>query len=300
MNHDTKTINFKQEMLGGFSAGIVGTVIGYPLDLVKTRMQTSSDGKGFLRVGSRIVRREGFLALYKGMAPPLISLAILNTGNFTSYNYFRNLFGSERGWDIRNGIAGAMGCWGSTVSTVEHMIKTQMQLDNVGNKRYRGSWHCMTTLMRESGWSVIYTGHAINTLREVVFLGTYFYTYEGLRVFLQQCITEKDVDKNHISPWTVPIAGGVSGAWAWFVSFPLDCIKAGVQGQDLSRLDASGKKGTWQKRKSMDVLKGLLRTKGWKGLYSGVTPSIMRAFIVSGSRFSAYEVAVKLFGDYLS
>jgi solute carrier family 25 carnitine/acylcarnitine transporter 20/29 len=49
----------------------------------------------------------------------------------------------------------------------------------------------------------------------------------------------------------------------------------------------------------MDVLKDLLRTKGWKGLYSGVTPSIMRAFIVSGSRFSAYEVAVKLFGDYL-
>lgn len=159
MNQDAKTINIKQEMLGGFSAGVVGTVIGYPLDLVKTRMQTSSDGKGFLRVGSRIVRREGFLALYKGMTPPLISLAILNTGNFTSYNYFRTVFGSERGWDIRNGMAGAMGCWGSTVSTVEHMIKTQMQLDNIGSKRYHGSWHCMTTLMRERGWTVIYTGH---------------------------------------------------------------------------------------------------------------------------------------------
>lgn len=72
-----------------------------------------------------------------------------------------------------------------------------------------------------------------------------------------------------------------------------------MQGQDLSRIVVNGEKGTWHKRKSLDVLKDLLRTKGWKGLYSGVTPSIMRAFIVSGSRFSAYEVAVKLFGDYL-
>jgi hypothetical protein len=159
MTREMQAINFKQEMLGGFSAGVVGTVIGYPLDLVKTRMQTSSDGKGFLRVGSRIVRKEGVRALYKGMAPPLISLAILNTGNFTSYNYFRTLFGSDRGWDVKNGMAGAMGCWGSSVSTVEHMIKTQMQLDNIGNKRYQGSWHCMTTLMRERGWTVIYTGH---------------------------------------------------------------------------------------------------------------------------------------------
>jgi solute carrier family 25 carnitine/acylcarnitine transporter 20/29 len=161
MREKNEAINFKQEMLGGFSAGVVGTVIGYPLDLVKTRMQTSDSSyrKGFLRVGSRIVRNEGMRSLYKGMTPSLISLAVLNTGNFTSYNYFRNILQAQRGWDIRNGAAGALGCWGSAVSTVEHMIKTQMQLDNVGNKRYTGSWHCMTTLVKERGWTVIYTGH---------------------------------------------------------------------------------------------------------------------------------------------
>ena len=34
-------INLKAEALGGLAAGVIGTVIGYPLDLVKTRMQTS-------------------------------------------------------------------------------------------------------------------------------------------------------------------------------------------------------------------------------------------------------------------
>ena len=33
-------INLKAEALGGLAAGVIGTVIGYPLDLVKTRMQT--------------------------------------------------------------------------------------------------------------------------------------------------------------------------------------------------------------------------------------------------------------------
>jgi len=238
------------------------------------------------------------------MTPPLISLAILNTGNFASYNYFRTLFNAERGWDLRNGLAGVVGGpLGSTISTVENMIKTQMQLDNVTQKRYRGSWHCLRTLVEEKGWRVLYTGHVVNTVREGAFLGTYFYTYEGLRVFLQNIVDDK-ADKNHTAAWTIPVAGGMSGAFAWFATFPLDCIKVGIQGQNLSNLQPQVNSnevivGSTQKLRSMDVLKDLIRTKGWKGLYAGVTPSILRAFLVSGSRFSAYEFAVKLFGDYL-
>lgn len=76
-------VNIKLEMIGGAAAGVIGTVIGYPLDLVKTRMQTSlnSNQNGFLRVGYNIARREGISALYKGMIPPLISLGILNVSH---------------------------------------------------------------------------------------------------------------------------------------------------------------------------------------------------------------------------
>mmetsp|Transcript_2207 Transcript_2207/g.2648 ORF Transcript_2207/g.2648 Transcript_2207/m.2648 type:complete len:322 (-) Transcript_2207:14-979(-) len=304
-------INIKVEALGGLSAGIIGTVIGYPLDLVKTRMQTfavslpthsvtTSSGathNSVFRLGYTIIRNEGIASLYKGMTPPLISLTILNTCTFTSYNYIRNEFNAKRGFDYKNALAGiSTAPFGGFISTVEHMIKTQMQLDNVMEKRYKGSLDCMKTLIQEHGFKVIYTGHAVNTVREGVFLGTYFYTYEGTRMVLQNVFH----DPSYISPtldgnkkaaaWTIPFAGGISGAWAWFVSFPLDCIKAGVQGQSLSSPN---------RKKSMQVFKELIQTKGWKGLYSGVTPSIMRAFIVSSSRFTAYEMVVKFCGDYL-
>jgi len=265
-----------EEALGGLSAGVVGTVIGYPLDLIKTRMQTSSSNDGMRRLGVSIFRQEGLSALYKGMAPALISLSLLNTMNFTSYSHFRTVYNASRGWDYRNAVAGATAApLGSMISTVEHMIKTQMQVDNVSGKRYVSSYHCLTSILRHSpsspltGLRLLYTGHGVNTVREGVFLATYFYAYEGLR------------EQGGNSRWVIPVAGGLSGALAWFVSFPLDCIKAGIQGRPVG-----DRIGAWM------VATNLLREKGVAGLYSGVTPSLVRSFLVSGSRFSAYEFAL--------
>ncbi len=120
-------------------------------------------------------------------------------------------------------------------------------------------------------------------------------------MWLQSLVTDSKTDTVQASSaWTVPVAGGISGAWAWFVSFPLDCIKATIQGTRLRpQIISNGEAvAAAEKLKSLDVLKELLRTKGINGLYAGVTPSIARAFIVSGTRFSAYEYTLKTFGEY--
>lgn len=164
-----------------------------------------------------------------------------------------------------------------------------MQTDNVRNKQFRGSIHCLASLTGSHGVRIIYTGHFVNTTREAVFLGTYFYVYEGFREMMSivhSAVTDSvhAAEKHH--KWAIPVAGGLAGAIAWLVSFPLDCIRAGVQGQSFS--------GDRPHKESLEVFKGLMKTKGIRGLYSGVSPSIMRAFLVSGSRFSAYESALWL------
>lgn len=182
-------LHLGQEALGGLSAGIVGTIIGYPLDLIKARMQVFGGDAGIVSVGSSIVRNEGFLALYRGIAPPLISLSILNTINFSQYCFFRDVYGGTVGWDWWNGLAGLSGApITATVSTVENLVKTQMQVDNVSFKRYTGSWNCVQSLVNSHGIPVLYTGHLINTLREGTFLGIYFYCYEG-----QECDEDTNV-----------------------------------------------------------------------------------------------------------
>jgi solute carrier family 25 carnitine/acylcarnitine transporter 20/29 len=84
-------MSLAEEAVGGLSAGIIGTVIGFPLDTIKTRMQTQSVSAGIISTGNSVIRKEGVLALYKGIIPPLISLSILNTLTFTSYSYLQSL-----------------------------------------------------------------------------------------------------------------------------------------------------------------------------------------------------------------
>jgi solute carrier family 25 (mitochondrial carnitine/acylcarnitine transporter), member 20/29 len=363
-----------QEALGGLSAGIVGTVLGYPLDTsyvglaiqgsieksseaVKTTTTTTTSlthtsslrsppfssrlpllpssvkarqqvlgASGIVSTARHIVTHEGPASFYRGLVPPLLSLSILNTLNFTLYSHFQKQFNELlhagqggpgplqppppptcsrygaaellRGFRWEDAAAGAaVGPFAGIVSTIENLVKTQLQLDNVrAAPRYKGSRDCVQKLLQK-GWlrgiRTLYTGHAVNTLREMAFLATYFGVYEGLR----ECLFHghhrgfgSDSDspehlKGSNHPWTIPLAGGMAGAVAWTVSFPLDCVRAGVQGQDLSS-------PPHKKRSAWAMFRTLLVERGIRGLYSGVTPSIVRAFLVSGSRFTAYEAAL--------
>lgn len=268
-----------QEAAGGLAAGVVGTIIGFPLDTLKARQQVLQQ-PGLRRTAVALWRAEGARGFYRGLVPPLLSLSLLNTVNFAAYAALQARLGAGRGWDPRNALAGAaVGPLAGAVSTVENLVKTQVQLDNIAARRFRGSWDCLRTLTRENGWAVLYTGHVVNTAREVVFIATYFGMYEGIREQLAHWHhLQNDPTWNR---WAVPAAGGMAGAIAWATSFPLDCVRAGVQGQDL-------RPGSHRKS-AMVVFRDLLSTKGIRGLYSGVTPSILRAFLVSASRFSAYE-----------
>ena len=142
--------------------------------------------------------------------------------------------------------------------------------------------------MAEHGPGVLYVAHSVNVAREMVFLGTYFYTYEGIRSTL--------VNSSIVGPsLAVPFSGGVAGALSWFISFPLDCIKARMQGQMIYRpmeRQISSVTSIHVRLGVLNAFRQLWSTRGLKGLYSGVTPSIARAFLVSASRFSAYELAV--------
>ena len=177
---------------------------------------------------------------------------------------------------------GLCGPISSQVSTIENVVKTQMQIDNITNKRFHGSLDFVRALTKEKGFISLYTGHGVNTVREMAFISTYFFMYEGFRDILAGHAAVKGILDPKLA---IPLAGGLSGALAWTFSFPLDCIRAGVQGQDLFK---------GERKSAVRVFRDLIAQRGFWGLYSGVAPSILRACIVSGTRFSAYEFAVWL------
>ena len=169
--------------------------------------------------------------------------------------------------------------------------------------RFTSSFQCAKTLVQSHGPRILYTGHFINTIREAAFVGTYFFCYEGYKTEFQKLLASIENrisssnnanNRQESSHWSttfaIPMAGGCAGASAWALTFPLDCVRAGVQGQHISLSSTV----QLQKQGSIETLKHLIKTKGFTGLYAGVSPSIARAFIVSGTRFSAYEGALWL------
>ena len=134
-------------------------------------------------------------------------------------------------------------------------------------------------ILRTHGWRAFYTAHLVNFCRESMFLATYFTTYENLKAFLELSLP---------ASIAIPISGGMAGAAGWFLSFPLDLIKGNIQSQCLHRARSP------DRLRALALARDLVQSRGLWGFYSGVTPSILRAFLVSSSRFVTYEGCIWL------
>jgi solute carrier family 25 carnitine/acylcarnitine transporter 20/29 len=76
--------------IAGCTAGFVGTILGFPFDTVKTRMQTHATATRMSEMVSIIYKEGGLSMFYKGIASPLVALTLLNTLNFSTYSYFKS------------------------------------------------------------------------------------------------------------------------------------------------------------------------------------------------------------------
>jgi solute carrier family 25 (mitochondrial carnitine/acylcarnitine transporter), member 20/29 len=312
--------SLSNEIVAGACAGVTGTVLGFPLDRcvqsqnylsedgrqrfsypvafdhsIKTRMQTHTVQPGtrkltLPRAAGLIYAEGGLLSFYRGLAAPLLSLVILNTMTFSVYATLKEKYGVSKdtvvfGYqeNLKVGLAAAsVGPISALISTPFEMVKTQMQLSikldpsSGSSSTSRSSVVQAYRLMKQHGVRILYIGHGINMSREMLFLSTYFTVYENLKSKLSGLFP---------SSVAVPLAGGISGATGWFISYPLDCVKANIQGRNLQ---------TDTPRSALKIARNLLETRGLLGLYAGLLPSIARAFLVSSSRFSAYELSMWL------
>jgi solute carrier family 25 (mitochondrial carnitine/acylcarnitine transporter), member 20/29 len=243
-------------------------------------MQTNPDKyKTVFQSFRCILKEEGVVnGFYRGILPPLTALTILNMMNFTVYAKLCECFAFEKEQRVLQRVepmtflAGAgAGVSAAFVSTPFELVKIQMQLDSsISTSRQKNSISAARNIISTRGFSALYRGHAVNTTREMMFLGTYFFSYEHGKQLLTPLLPPT---------LCVAMAGGMSGALGWFISFPLDCVKANIQGAPVAA----------KQPLAFEVASRLLATKGIYGLYSGVAASIIRAFLVSSSRFTAYE-----------
>jgi len=75
-------------------AGLAYILSAHPLDSIKVRMQTDRRGKISLRkIIHETYAHEGFKGFYKGMGSPLITIPLVNSIVFASYEFAKRCMG---------------------------------------------------------------------------------------------------------------------------------------------------------------------------------------------------------------
>ena len=103
LKHTDLGDNSVTHALASTCSGLVAALMGTPADVVKTRIMnqpTTEDGKGVLYRGAadclmKTVRKEGVLALYKGLLPVWVRLASWSMTFWVSYERIRKATGTS-------------------------------------------------------------------------------------------------------------------------------------------------------------------------------------------------------------
>ena len=107
-------------------------------------------------------------------------------------------------------------------------------------------------------------------MREMPGYFFFFGGYETCKVFLTKGHPEEAGLLQTI------ISGGVGGVCLWTSIFPFDVVKSRIQVDSL-------------KDSMTSVLIKVFREEGIRGLYKGLTPTVIRTFPSTGALFVAYE-----------
>jgi solute carrier family 25 (mitochondrial oxoglutarate transporter), member 11 len=160
-----KKIPMWQTFLSSFCSGAIASSIGNPFDVSLVRMQADStkplaDRKGYTGVGnaiSRIVKEEGFSALYRGYPPTLLRAICMNVGQLMTYDISKDAFASAglSGTSLNLSSAAAAGFACAFLSLPPDMVKTRLQNmqpdPKTGLMPYKGVVDCFTKIAREEG-----------------------------------------------------------------------------------------------------------------------------------------------------
>ncbi|KAK4687103.1 hypothetical protein P7C73_g3016, partial [Tremellales sp. Uapishka_1] len=82
------------------TASLVSTFAGFPLDSLKSRLQSSREAVSIPRLAAGVIREEGIGGLWRGFPLPLITISIVRTISFTIYTSTKRILNSIPGVPI--------------------------------------------------------------------------------------------------------------------------------------------------------------------------------------------------------
>ncbi|CAO4378502.1 unnamed protein product [Caenorhabditis nigoni] len=248
----------------GATAGLAVDIGLYPLDTIKSRMQSK---QGFIAAG-------GFKDVYRGMSSVLVGSAPGAAIFFLTYKYINGQM--KRSIRQRDALVDAVSASLAEIAACAVRVPTELckQRGQV-NKGTRLTLICKE-IMETKGLKGFYQGYGSTVAREIPFSIIQFPIWEALKRKVAE-----NKESGRCSPLEGAACGSVAGCIAAGLTTPLDVAKTRIM---LTK--------TGPAPGILSTLKEVYTTGGMCGFYSGVVPRVMW---ISGGGFvffGAYETAM--------
>ncbi|GAA6062759.1 hypothetical protein JCM10212_005555 [Sporobolomyces blumeae] len=276
-------------LISGSAGGMAQVLVGQPLDTIKTRAQTARPGqfKGPLDIAMQTIRKEGFFALYKGMAAPLLGIGGVNSLLFASNAYARRIVSPFPELTIPQiALAGSMaGVVQAVLASPVEMFKVRMQANQSTNPK--GLRQVVGEMYEKYGWRKgIMRGYWITVVREIPAYAGFYAGYEYSKRTLQ-----KKLGTESLPVWATLTAGGIGGLAYWTACYPLDVVKSRIQFAEAPPQGANY---------IVNTFRDIYRREGARAFVAGLTPSYIRAVPAAAATFVAFELTMEMLQNHTS
>lgn len=304
-------LSASQLFAAGAISGVVECLTVQPLDMAKTRVQLmSAQSNGLTHrpsvVGiiSALIREGGIPRLYRGVLPELAAMMPKQSAMYASYEGAVRLLRPRLGDSaMLHGVAGfAAGTPEALVVTPFQVVKVRLQArEHLG--RYRGTVHCVQTVLRDEGALALMTGLHATIWRNSIWNSVYFASMHSLRRSfpLPEASSAAPSSSFRLSEGLRTLLFGfVAGVAATCCNNPFDVVKSRMQAE--LRTSAKGGPATAAAAVSQSDsvligeagfqrLREIWQAEGLQGLYVGFTPKALRMGLGGAVGMFAFEAA---------
>jgi len=289
-------------LVAGGVGGTVGAIVTCPLEVVKTRLQSSSSGfeiaglPGNQRAAGSVYQclrqvlvQEGIAGLFRGLGPNLVGVAPSRAIYFWAYSSCKTslnrqaLFGQRDTPLVHLTSAAAAGCVSSVTTNPIWVVKTRLQLDREQKPTSLGN--VIKQISKESGIRGFYLGltASIYGISETV---VHFVVYEHLKKRMSTWLGQRhdQHDMKHFLGFMA--CGAVSKTGATCLAYPHEVVRTRLREPGLKY------RSFWQ---TMGLV---YKEEGRPGLYRGLATNLIRQIPNTAVMMATYELTVHLINKY--
>ncbi|XP_065211678.1 mitoferrin-1 [Planococcus citri] len=264
-------------MTAGAMAGIMEHCVMYPLDSVKTRMQSllpSANGSCYRGVGevlSQMVTKEGVLRPMRGISAVILGAGPAHALYFSSYEFLRDTVAQHTALNstLSSGMAGCVSTLlHDGIMTPTDVIKQRLQMFN---SPYSSIAECIRKVYGQEGFRAFYFSYTTQLVMNLPFQSLHFMTYEFC-----QSITNHE---RRYNPPAHMISGAIAGGIAAAITTPLDVCKTLLNTQQ-GQVKVTG---------LLEAVGVVYRLGGFLGFFRGLQARVLYQIPSTAICWSTYE-----------